>query len=254
MYKKKIVEILLAIVLISALTGCSAARRGRTGKTAADTAAAGLYLYSDIIGNNISEWGFFISKARVEIITDGSRDRFTASLRKSSDGKWLASIRSFAGIEVVRAYADREHVVILDRLGRTATVLNWSEMKSNYGLSYDLLPVLVGDLPEMRNQSRIRLRCDSMSDFSAGTLFVTMLTDCSRMRPATMILRDTGNGREITVQTEQYSSVGGVDYSSVIEVRERSGLFHVKMNIDNLELPWKGEVEFSIPSNYRRNR
>lgn len=253
MYRKKIADLLLVIVLAASLTGCSSARRNRT--LVDDTVApAGSYFYSDIYSNNISNSGFFISKARLEILVDGSIQTFTASVRKDSSGKWLASIRTFAGIEVLRAYADTEQVVILNRLGRAATLLSWDELRRDFGLSYNLLPVLVGDMPEMNIQGRSRIKCASMTDFSNQHLVVRMMPDCDWFRPAAMVLRDRGNGREITVTAGQFSYVGPVGYSSVIEVQEKSGLFHVKLNIDNLEVAWMGEVEFSIPSSYKRNR
>jgi hypothetical protein len=253
MYRKKITDLVLVMAIVATMSGCSAARRSKTPGDGA-VAATGSYLYSDIYANNISNSGFFISKVRLEMLVEGSIQRFTASVRKDNSGRWLASIRSFAGIEVMRAYADRDQVVMLDRLGRNATVLGWDELRRNFGLSYDLLPVLVGDIPEMNIEGRSRVKCGSLNRISSGNLNIRLMADCFINRPSTMILTDSVNGREITVTAGQFSSVGGVDYSSVIEVLEKSGLFHVKLNIDNLEVPWIGEVEFSIPSNYKRNR
>ena len=202
MYRKKIADLLLVIVLAASLTGCSSARRSRTPGDDA-VVATGSYLYSDIYANNISNSGFFISKARLEILVDGSIQTFTASVRKDSSGKWLASIRSFAGIEVMRAYADLDEVVILDRLGRDATVLGWDELRRNFGLSYDILPVLVGDIPEINIEGRSRIKCGSLNRISSGSLSIRLMADCAILRPSTMILTDSGNGREITVNAGQ---------------------------------------------------
>jgi hypothetical protein len=254
MYRKKITGLLLLIAIIASYTGCSATRRSRTESADGAADAKGSYLYSDVYENNISNGGFFIAKARIEILIDGTSERFTASVRKDKGGKWLASIRSFAGIEVIRAYADTEQVVILDRLGRAATLLTWEEVGRDLGLSYDILPVLAGDLPELNILSRNRLRCSDYTNFPSRNLNMRLLADCSVLRALVIILTDNINGREITVTAGEFSSVGGVDYSSVIEVQEKRGLFHVKLSIDNLEVPWAGDVEFSIPSNYKRNR
>lgn len=254
MYRKKITDVLIVVTLIASMTSCSTSRKSRTERPESSMVGTGWYRYSDIYNNNISNKGFFVSKAGVEIFMEGNRERFSISVRKDNSGRWLASVRSFAGIEVMRVYADSEQVILLDRLARRATVMNWSELYQDFGLTYSILPVLVGDMPEMRSQSRTRVRCDSMNEYSSGTIDFSMLADCLRLRPGTMVLKEKGNNREITVTAEQFGAIDGLNYTSVIEVREKGGLFHVKLSIDNLEIPWMGEIEFSIPSNYKRNR
>jgi hypothetical protein len=248
------VKVVTLILLAVLMAGCSAARKSRSRLPVDGDAAAGWYTYSDLYNSNVSNDGFFIRKIRLELLTEGQSNRFTATLRKDSEGRWLASIRSFAGIEVIRAFADKDKVVLLDRLGRNALTLSWMEMTNQFGLTYDLLPILVGDVPQGAVRDRKRVSCGESFFLNPQGLDITLSPDCNVMRLETMIAKEGNFGREISVFAGDYKEIDGRAYSSFIQVREKEELFHVKIFIDDIEIPWSGEIEFSIPSNYKTNR
>ena len=157
---KQALRITLYLVLAALLAqGCSSSRRSRTTDLSAIEGGSVTYEYRDVLKSNLASQGFFIRKLRLNIDIDGTPQSYTANMRKSTGGEWLASVQLLR-IEVLRVYADRENVVVLDRIGRKATVIGWERLKAEYGITYDLLPVIMGDIPELARQSQRDLVCN----------------------------------------------------------------------------------------------
>jgi len=235
-------------------SGCGIFRKATLSDEKLD-ADAGLIIYSDIVGNNIAKGGLFVRRGKVESFIGGERDRFTINLRVSDDGIWLASVRSFAGIEIARIHADRESVTILDRLARKATIIQWKELNRQYGLTYSMLPLIVGDVPDNRNLLRKRIECIGDVPFSVDWASVIMTTDCSSYKMSSMSLRENQYGRELKISATGFrTSAGGLAYPQNIEVMEESGAFFIRIVFDDVETGWNGKIEFEIPSGYKIER
>lgn len=236
------------------VSGCGVFRKALISGDEPDP-DAGIIMYSDIAGNNIATGGLFVRRGRVESLVDGERDRFTINLRVSADGIWLVSIRSFAGIEIARIHADREAITILDRLSRRATVIGWDELNRQFGLTYSMLPLIMGDVPENRNLLRKRVECAGEVPFSVDWADVIMTTDCSAFKMTTMILRDNAYGREVKIRAEGFRiSAGGLAYPEIIEVIEEKGIFFIRIALEDVETGWNGNIDFDIPSGYKIER
>ena len=250
--RKKVVVTLIAALLL--FGGCSVFRKGSgTDKSHPDSLKSAI-LYRDLLDNNITPEGFYIRKARVEANFGGVRERFTTNVRVSQSGEFLASIRSFAGLEVARVYANPEEVVVLDRLGRTANLYTWTKLRDEFGLTYELLPLLFGDVPEIRNGERRRLDCGTMSGLETGWAFMDIRPDCELLKANTLVLSHKATGGEVMLVASDFQSTGDKVYPGLVEVSEKGGSFHVKLVIEAIEVPWKGIIDFEIPAGYRINR
>jgi hypothetical protein len=250
---KKIIPVLFVATLLI-LGGCSVFRKGgRTGISAVGSTKSTI-LYRDILENNITPDGFYIRRARVEANIGGVRERFTANIRVTPQGQLLASIRSFAGLEVGRIYANSEEVIVLDRLGRMANIYKWNQLRDDFGIVYELLPVIFGDVPVVRNGERRRIDCGMMSGMETEWANMSILADCINVKASVMALMHRLSGREVVVMSSEYKYSGGALYPALVEVSEKGGSFHVKLAIETIEIPWKGDIEFEIPAGYRISR
>jgi len=250
MRKGPIGGIFIVTVAILLLSGCSATRKSRSDQSDRVDAAGVIYTYGDLQKNNISGDGFFIQKLRMDVSLGGVKDSYTANLRKSSDGQWLASIQLLR-IEIFRVYADEKNVIILDRIGRKATILEWPELTEKYGITYNLLPLLLGDLPEAGRNSKMKLACDSYSDVNLATIKLAVMADCNAPRASQVVYVDGKYGRDVHMTTEEIKTAGNYFYSSVVRLSEGTSGVSVRMRIDEITVPWEGKITFSVPTNYK---
>jgi len=232
------------------MIGCSSSRKIKNSGSLAGVEPANTYAYSDLIESGVSNDGFFIRKLRIVSEIDGNRDSYTANLRKSIDGQWLASIQLLR-VEVFRVYADRENVIILDRLGRSANIISWETVTTKYGVTFDQLPALLGDIPRLSRQAQKGINCKELTRFQSGNVKYEILADCSIPRAKEMIISSISTGRTINMRAEEYGLTDGKYYTSVISVREISGAIDLSLFIEDITIPWDGEIEFSIPSGYK---
>jgi len=253
MYKQTLIQILGFILAASLVIGCSTSRKVRNSASGAAGEVTTYYEYGDLLRTGVSSEGFFIKKLRIVIDIDGNRNSYTANLRKSDDGKWLASIQLLR-VEVFRVFADRESVTILDRIGRKAIIITWEVLAMKYGITYDLLPAILGDIPRIARQAQKDIGCISPTEFRAGSFRYEIVADCNIPRAREMIITSTTFGRTLSVKAEEYSIAEERYYTSVIFVEERSGVMNFVLYVDDLTIPWNGEIDFSIPANYKIER
>jgi hypothetical protein len=248
------IALLISCVVLIATSGCSVLRRG-AATDENDSLPRKHMMYNDILANNIVKSGLYIRKGRVELITGGNRERFTMNLRVSDDGKWLASIRTFAGIEIARIYADKNAVTILDRVGRTATLMEWDQLKRDFGLTYEMLPLLMGDVPEGSMIKRRAIDCSQYLPLNAEWADILLNTDCDVAKVHRFQITDMTFGRKIVIQASGFiTGTEGLYYPSSVEIAEESGILNMKLTYEDTELNWKGKIDFEIPAGYRIER
>jgi hypothetical protein len=253
-HRRKIGFIIVLVTAVLMTTGCSFSGAGKSRRSESSVGSFGTTTYGELYSGNITNNGLYIRKISAEIYLDDSRDKVTIILKKDVKGSWLVSIRSFAGIEVARLYADKNEVIVLDRLGRKATVYGWAELEKNYGIAYNLLPFLLGDLPIISGSDRRRIDCNETAILTSGNLIYNIIADCTINKVTTYSVRNSMTGREVSVLTSDFLETGDTRYPSRIELSESLGVFHVKMSIHEIDVLWDGFVEFSIPSNYTISR
>lgn len=114
----------------------------------------------EVSGNNLTNHGFRFDRIRVVMDAAGEKRRFTANIKVDQRGTMLVSLRIIASIEVARVYIDNERVVVLDRLNRIYSTGETDKVLAKYGLRWDMMPLLFGDLPEGFITGQ-RIRCVS---------------------------------------------------------------------------------------------
>jgi hypothetical protein len=254
MHGKALIVIFFLVTVILMESGCSASRRA-AGRDDADMGSpSGMIAYSDLHDNNVVGDGLFIRKFRADLRIDGINDRFSGNLRVDNNGVWLVSIRMLGGIEVFRIHADRNEVVVLDRLARTATIFDWKRIERDYGITYEVLPATVGDAPFIDEMKRMKLNCGGVSEVMLMNNSILINADCRLGKISMMTIIDPVAGRELTVEYGAYKNRGSKVLPEEILVAERTGTMVIRLNFEEAETPWNEAIEFEIPSNYRIKR
>jgi|GEM_PF-6202646 len=239
------------MLVVVVVAGCSGLRRIPSGTgTIMDRTEGGIdskLLYD----NNIAAKGVYISKMHAEFISGNVSERFNANLRVSGNGQWLLSIRTVAGIEAARIHADRESVTVLDRLSRRAIIYPWAQLKNEYRLSYEILPLILGDLPAVFLEQGGYFDCISGKSGLYGQDSVKITVDCVENKISDIFI-DERNGRK-TVSFEFSAFTRNIEtvYPSKIVMTELSGMTKIAVEYEELVSPWNGSVSFEIPRNYQ---
>ncbi len=250
MQKMRLVLIIPMLLLLFAGSGCSLVRRSATVE--ADAGETGnIVSYSNLVESNIGVPPLFIRRIRGEAYLYGERTRFSANLRANSEGEWLLSIRSILGIEVARIFAGSEGVVLLDRLANIAERYSWNEMANRYGVRFDMIGLLLGDIPANISLASDNIDCDRPLLLSARTgPGYRVHVDCNYGKVRQILVEDAATGSSLTVTVERFTPVNGSYYPFEITVEDDSGTMRLTYRIDDIVTDWTGSFNFAIPSNY----
>jgi len=139
---QKIVYILTVIFLCYS---CSVTRMQRKNGRKAQGVENKEFIYKKIENQNLTAKSFFIEKAEFNIKTEEGEKRGLGTIRFIMPGKFLISIKSSSGIEVVRIFLTGDSVLANDRINKKMYYASASYLKSKYGLTTSILPVILGD-------------------------------------------------------------------------------------------------------------
>ncbi|MBE0676898.1 MAG: hypothetical protein IH591_19740, partial [Bacteroidales bacterium] len=165
----------------------------------------------------------------------------------STKGIWLLSIRSFAGIEVARVLADSAGVTVLDRIGRIATIYDWIRINKDFGLSYSMLKMIIGDVPGITGSAMIKLPCRDTYRHKGNAGDFTLSVDCDILKPSFIRLHD----HDVSISYYDYINERGYFFPGMIAIESARLGSSVKISATDIEIPWYGEASIAIPSNYK---
>ena len=257
MYKLKTAATSGLLIALLALSGCSASRRAVESGSRLEKYGRGSSADKAIAENNLAGKGFFISKAKVRYSEDGTEISFTANIRVNSNGDLLASVRSFAGIEVARVTISNGEVHILEKLGRKVVYFSLDSLAGGYGMGQNGVMALFGDRPEIEGQKKSALKCkDGEGSVTTKVNNIYLIEDADCL---------IGKLRKVIVAGSTLQTLYSLSYADFIEVEQNimpshirfeSGLylFHVEINIEKIEFGWDGDINFIQPSGYKMQR
>ena len=155
----KIVYGIMFLLLLGGIAGCSSSRRAVEGNSRLEKYGRASSVDKAIENNNLEGKGFFVSKAKIKYSEGGNELSFTANIRVNKKGDMLASIRSFAGIEVARVTICDGNAHILDKLGRKVLYFNLDSLSGGYGMGQQGVLAIFGDRPELAGQKKSAFKC-----------------------------------------------------------------------------------------------
>ncbi|MCA1757386.1 MAG: DUF4292 domain-containing protein [Bacteroidales bacterium] len=250
MRKVKLISVLAGIFILSS---CSVFRRTAADERKNINVRTEQFL-EDVNGRNVTNKGFRFDRIRVVMNEGGETRRFTVNIRSDSEGKMLVSVRIIASIEVARIYIDKNKIIILDRLNRIYSEGETREVIGKYGLSWDIMPFLFGDLPSGAGSGE-RVRCIGgkaslilnlgKDSYVAGfDCLLGKLTD----------LRGTIENNSISMNFEDFIASGNAMYPENIRFREDNAVMTLDMSLSGYS-EYTGIVEpLEKPSRYDTGR
>lgn len=250
MWKYKLISVLTLIMVFSS---CSVFKRTAGDGREVKSIRTERFL-EDVNNRNITKKGFRFDRIRVVMNEGGETRRFTANIRYSNDGKMLVSVRIIASIEVARIYIDENKIVILDRLNRIYSEGETGSVLAKYGMSWDIMPFLFGDLPSSVVSGE-RVKCiggrtnlilnQGSDTYSAGF-------DCIRGKLTD--LSGASGKYSINLNYSGFEASGNIMYPENIRFMENNGVMTLDLSLSGYS-EYTGIVEpMEKPSRYDTGR
>jgi hypothetical protein len=237
------------ILVFLVLAGCSVSRKGKF--SAENDLRSNAFNSAGTKSFNLSNSGFFISKATLEISAGGEKQKALCSIKYDGLGKYLVTVRSRTGIEAARLYISNDTVLINDRIDRIVYYGSSEKLSDKYGIAYYLIPLIFGDYISFQYDSE-DLPCSDGIIRKRELIYgntVSYIIDC---RHDKVIEAETGRRGELKLRFEDFFVNGIQRYPQVIDIEDTSRRLKVKLTIGTVELPWEGSIEFIPGSNYKK--
>jgi hypothetical protein len=246
----------LVLFVIILVTSCSAGRKGRsvsTGITPLEAEYAGLI--SSVRENNITGQGLILKKGRIELGGTEMEGSFSLNARLNRSGDFYASVKGPLGIELVRIISVENDIAVIDRINKTIYEGRKDIVMKKLGLPEDIFRIIFGDLPDAG--------VDKVSSVSGGEMRITLdegeYTNNIRLSLDEMKVSDEEISKEgidskkVFIRFSDFKVSEKSKYASVISMEEMSGMFHVKLYIDDLETDVESDIVYNLPAYNRQN-
>jgi hypothetical protein len=241
---QKIVWISVVLLLF---TSCSVFKISKTGDTGLTDIHSREEILQKLANRNLSDKGFYIQKADVEISTGEEKDKFLATWKLDSTGKSLFSIRSRTGIEVMRMFIDRDTLLINDRINRKLYYGKPEYLRRRYNLPESILPLLVGDYIGIISDRDGEAGCVNgiinLSSTIKG-IKAEYVANCRNGRIVRVDLFNEFGKEEIKIIFSDFIKNSDNFIATRIRIYYFSMESEISIRIAKMEHPWNGIVDF----------
>ncbi len=250
---RKALNILISIIFITVLAGCSSLKRGRSAELPAEPAAADYAaIISSVIDNNITQAGFEIRKGSIELNGTEIEGKFGLHARLNRKGDFYCSVRGPLGIELVRLLMVGNDIAAIDRINRVVYVGKKNEVLLRNGMPDDFMTIIFGDMPSENNEIFRSSDNNEIGFISGNEEFTREVSICTNeLKICSQKIDALSSDHEIYLSFGNFVSNEGRKYASLITMDENKKMFHVKLSIDDLILGYDSDIEFNLPA-YRR--
>lgn len=199
------------------------------------------------VNQNITKSSFFIQKAEIEIISNEKNTKFIASIKFERPGKYLASIKSKAGLEAARAYISQDSVLVNDRINKKLYIANSLYLKRKFGLNQGLLPLLFGDIILPANFGIGPTRCTGNLlnfDCSINGIKVIYGIDCRKGKIVEVKEIQTSEDESVKITYKKFLNKGNNILPGIIEIDVKQNNTLIRIKVIKFITPLTGIIKF----------
>ena len=204
-------------------------------------------ILESVKNQNITENGFFVEKAEIEIISQEEKEKYLASIKFEKPDKYLISIKSRSGIEGARIYISDDTILVNDRIHKKLYSGNSLYIKRKFGVAQGLMPLIFGDLILDKNYEESKERCIGnilKMECSVKGVILDYEIDCNRKKVVLVNLSDNYSNNIIRVSFSNFINAGSNLIGRIFEFEDSQIKTVVKIKILKVELPWYGNIKF----------
>lgn len=245
----KIRFILFLLIFSSA---CSVIKTGRNKNYGISKEIISDKLFESIKKQNITLNKFYIQKAEIEISSQEGTQKVLGSVKFEKPGKYLISIKSNTGIEIARIFISEDTILINDRINRKQYYGSTQFLKSKYGITASVLPVLFGDFIDDNLYDNKSICTDDKLDRIGliDGIKIKYIIDCKKEKIISAIPMKRMSEHNIEIKYSDFFKNGNIISPGEIEINDFLKKIKINIKIKRIESGWNGNVEFISGSRY----
>jgi len=241
----QIVVKILAFVFLA--TGCAVVKEDINKMISGRGSESNLSLEEKVMLNNITNNGFFITKASINIEKEGVTINTVANIKFNGPQKYLISIRSFGGIEAARIFMTDDTLLINDRINKKLLYGKPEYLKRAYGIDPIIIPVIFGDF--CSNRDKYFKSGDCINGKAQRTEILDKYRaiytiDCAKEKIVSTAIESDGRSDIYNLSFYDFTSSGGIIFPRNINLEKGVEDIKITIEIKEIEYPWKGEFDF----------
>jgi hypothetical protein len=232
-------QVILILTIISLLTGCSSAGKGKSTSNDVDS--------SNVSDYNLTKGNFQIERADITYSERGNTDNFLMSVKFVFPDRYLVSIRSKAGIEAARIYIKGDSIFMNDRINQVYYYGKSEQVTKKWGISVSYMPVILGDLIV---NSKLN---NKVPECSEGVIsFITNLKgnmckydiDCSYKKIVSSEFQAESPSQKVTLNYTKFVKTGNHKYPSIVIIGVGKDDRSIEMKIRKIAFDTDNDIRF----------
>lgn len=236
-------------------TGCSSVRRvsGPDYEGTDD----GVVVMDGVLRNNITNYGFNISRADIHYNIDGVSGRLIAAVRHRNPDTVLIVLKHTTGIEIGRIYMDSDTILINDRVNRRLMYGDPGYLEVKYGIDKKALMIILGDIfiddgNEIGGYKNMKCQKGILrSQARVNERNINYEIDCNYLKTVSATITRGNVSDKISVWYDNFMRRDDYVFPGRIEAEDIGRKARIILDIRNIEIPWEGRIEFIPGSRYR---
>lgn len=231
--------------------GCSVTRSRSKTLSEANVIAKSGNVLEDVKNQNVTNRGFYLQKAEIEIVSKTINEKFVATIKFSFPDRYLISLKTKTGIEGARIYISKDSVCVNDRINKKLYFVNNLYLEKNFGITSGLLALVFGDIVADSKSSFGNIECVNnrlQTEFNVKGVRVKYNIDCEKRKSVSAIIANNYIQNGVLIDYGKFIFRSGILIPGEIEVNDPNTNTRIKIKIIKIESPWNGSFNF-IPGN-----
>lgn len=253
MWRNK-VGVILLIVIVACVSSCSTTRKKGPARSRELVGISDLNAFGDAVkALNINKEGFIIKRANVELEGTEIEGNFGLYAKVNDRGDFFVSVRGPLGIELARAISSGDSVFVINKINRVILFGSKRSLLKRAGLPENLIEIITGDMPDTVSFSGAIASGNDLINISYSDIKYRNEVSINRewMKISEEVIRTSDDEAKYLMKFGNFIDNGNKRYPSTVEVEGVERMFHVKIEILELNLGFNENIEIVLPA-YRR--
>jgi hypothetical protein len=238
---------------VAIITGCKTAEKSRKTQIRNEIPAA--LTEKEIISRNLTNQDFIIQKAEIEVNNESDKINLFANIKYKKDGKYLISIKSRSGIELVRGYITNDTILVNDRINKKLFCGSPVYLEKKYGISVSAIPVIFGDLIDENERLMENIECKQGNSEINGKIkekVIKYFIDCKLGKIANARYSNENNEKGIELFFDDFYNYNKYNYPRAIKITDSCDETVIKVEIKKVETLIEEAIKFVPGNNYEK--
>jgi hypothetical protein len=208
-----------------------------------------------IVNQNLTRRSFYIGRAEFKIKSSVGEKSGLGTVKFLMPDKFLISIKSKSGIEVARIFLSGDSVMVNDRFNKRLYYGSTSYLKSKFGVTTAMLPVLLGDYVNDQKFDSARIKCTDGKLNVLGIINnvrVKYLIDCELGKNILTVPEDMEDENSLVIRYSEFIKGSNINSPGKIEISERKSSTIIEIRIQEIVSPWNGVIDFIPGKQYEK--